>query len=119
MDPFAVKIFRDRGSANIASRLCHPKGLVLVSVRCAFASGTGTASMTLTSFRADIAETLATLLTIPAVGTGTDVFVPFSEQESNTGAWTVIPGEILQINWTNPNSGTMTWALEVRYQANA
>ncbi len=119
-DPFKVHAWRRSGNTNIAERIVSATGLVLVCLRAKFAAGTGAADLSIVSVDAMTGVTVSTLHTIPDCGTdggdGPSVNLTFAREELETGAWTVLPGEILQFNWTNPASGTMTWELEARWQ---
>jgi hypothetical protein len=115
-DPYRVKRKLWAGSNSIDVKLSMPRGGVLVAVRCAFASGTATAAMTLDSYDQQGTVLLARLATFVGAGTGSDVNVRVNADEIETGAWTLFAEEMLRIAWTNPNSGTQTYALEVRWQ---
>lgn len=118
MTPFTVKAFRRSGSGDIAERISSGNGLVPVAVRARFSGGTGDADLTISAIDGATGNTVCVLHTVPDCGTDgeANLNLVFSDDEVRLGAWTVLPGEILAIAWTNPASGTMTWELEVRYQ---
>ena len=102
------------GSASISSLVNLDVPFRLVFVRCHFGGGSGTAAMTLdvNSFRGLMYGTH--LKTITAVGTGADAsFTPGGADIFDPSAWSFQSGDQLRIKWTNPDSGNMTWGLEV------
>lgn len=123
-----VLIHQANGTGNIAE-LIPPTEIAdyaefqwqLVLVRCHFSretgSGTDTAAMTL-SYHRDRDDKHNTLLwTLAARGDDADVHfrIPLDERE----AWTFERGDQLKIEWTNPDPGNLTWALDVGYRENA
>lgn len=102
------------GSTNINSLLDLDVAFRLVFVRCHFTGGTGTADMTLDLSSAQGNPYNAHLQSITAVGTGTDVFyTPGGTDIDDPSSWSFQSGDQLRIKWTNPDSGNMTWGLEV------
>ncbi len=102
------------GSANINSLVNLDVPFRLVFVRCHFGGGTGTADLTLDVNSSQGNPYGARLESITAVGTGADVFfTPGGADIVDPSAWSFQSGDKLRIKWTNPDSGNMTWGLEV------
>lgn len=102
------------GSANINSLVNLDVPFRLVLVRCHFAGGTGTADLILELNSAQGNQHDAHLKSITAVGTGTDVFyTPGGTDIADPSPWSFQSGDQLRIKWVNPDSGSMTWGLEV------
>jgi hypothetical protein len=54
------------------------------------------------------------LFTIMQAGTGSDIHLRIGGSDADEpGAWTFQGDDVLRIEWTNPDSGTMTWGLEI------
>jgi hypothetical protein len=85
----------------------------IVRVRCHFASGTSTSAIL--SMKVDSHRTTGHDIVLDEFaerGTGGDDLnfrVPIDEMQH----YTLEPGDFLVFEWTNPDSGNMTWGLEV------
>jgi len=56
------------------------------------------------------------LYTITKAGTNRDVNFRIPADESREPSpWTFQAGDFVRIQWTNPDSGNMTWGLEVGF----
>ena len=102
------------GSANIAETFNLDRRFRLVFVRCHFTFGIGLANLTVSIDSASGSRYDAVLAKIIAVGTGTDALLNIpGEENAEPSPWTIKTKDKIRINWTNPASGTMSWALEV------
>lgn len=89
-------------------------GFRLVFVRCHFAGGAGTAPLALSLDSAGGSAFDVRLFTVTLAGGGKDVNLRISATDSiEPSPWTFRSGDALRITWTNPDSGNMTWGLEV------
>jgi len=86
----------------------------LVYVRCHFAGGAGRADLRIILDSVQGSAFDVHLFTVRAVGTGADVNLRLSAAETAPpSAWAFQPGDAVRLEWTNPDSGNMTWGLEV------
>ena len=102
------------GSGNISALFSLDRRYRLAFVRCHFAGGTGTAAFTVSvdSSRGSAYDTK--LFTITQAGTNKDVNLRIGEGDAaDPSPWTFQAGDQVWIQWTNPQSGTMAWGLEV------
>ena len=114
---FRVSGIGDMGTVSdltTGPRFSMPVDYVLIYLRAWFGSGTGSATMSLKQF---IPGEPSLLFNQPvrkfdAIGTGGDVFVDFRVQMDELQHWGFAGGTELVPEWTNPDSGTMTWAVE-------
>jgi len=110
--------------ANVADDSSSPRfGLdapwVLVRVRGWATDGTGSASLAL---KQRIAEEVSrffdkTIYTILTFGTTGDAHVDWRIPMDEEKDWVFAAGDRIVPEWTNPNSPTMRWALEVEMAA--
>jgi len=86
----------------------------LVFVRCHF-TGTAMAELLRLALDSTAGEAYdAHLYTITRAGVGRDVnFRVSAEESAEPSPWTFQQGDALRITWTNPDSGNITWGLEV------
>ena len=102
------------GSGNIDATFSLDLRYRLVFVRCHFAGGTGTTAFTISvdSTRGSAYDTK--LFTITQAGVSKDVNLRLGDEEAvDPSAWTFQAGDKVWIKWTNPDTGNMTWGLEV------
>ena len=86
----------------------------LVFVRCHFAGGTGTTSFSISVDSGAGSAHDTHLFTVMQAGTGNDVHLRIGGGDAGEpAAWTFQGDDDLRIEWTNPDSGNMTWGLEV------
>jgi len=86
----------------------------LVFLRCHFSGTAGTAALviSLDSSRGGAYDTK--LFTIARAGVGRDVNFRITADESrDPSPWTFQAGDTVRVQWTNPDSGNITWGLEV------
>jgi len=130
ISPRALHIFRDNGDGNMGDvSKRESKGrfsldvdrFALAFVRARFVSGTGTASIKLRldhplelTYQAG-SESLYdfTLWQWDTMGTTGTATLNDRTPEDELHHWTFERGNVLVFEWTNPQAGTMRWALEV------
>lgn len=102
------------GSGSIDAAFALERKFRLVFVRCHFAGGAGTAPLVLSLDSAQGSAYDAKLFTISLAGVNKDVNLRISgDDRDDPSPWTFQPGDALRIQWVNPDSGNMTWGLEV------
>jgi len=102
------------GGGNIDQTFALNLHFRLVYVRGHFVGGAGRADLRISVDSAQGSAFDAHLFTVRVVGTGADVHLRLSADESAPpSAWAFQPGDAVRIEWTNPDSGNMTWGLEV------
>ncbi len=110
----AVTAQANTGSGNIDATFSLDRRFRLVFVRCHFAGGAGTAAFTISVDSTRGSAYDAKLFTITQAGVNKDVNLRIGGDDAvDPSAWTFQPGDQVWIQWTNPQSGTMTWGLEV------
>ncbi len=112
--PMSVTSKTSTGTANINVAFNLDRVFRLVYVRCHFSGSPGVDQLTLSLDSANGATYDTDLYSITSAGTGSDVNFRISAQESaEPSAWTFQSGDALRVQWTNPDSGNITWGLEV------
>lgn len=110
----AVTSKSSTGSADMNATFTLDVRYRLVFVRCHFTGTSGTAPMTISldSVSGSAYDTL--LYTLTRVGFNRDAHFRIPAAESvDPSAWTFQTGDAVRIQWTNPDSGNITWGLEV------
>jgi len=86
----------------------------LVFVRCHFSGTSGFASLAVSVDSAGGSAYDTRLFTITRAGTGRDVNLRIAADEGNEPSpWTFQVDDDVRIQWANPDSGNITWGLEV------
>jgi hypothetical protein len=102
------------GSSDIDQTFALDRKFRLVFIRCHFVGGSGTAALSISADSVAGAAFDARLFTISQAGTGKDVHLRIEHGvPGEPSAWTLQSGDGLRIQWTNPDSGNMTWGLEI------
>jgi len=102
------------GSGDIAQTFSLGRSFRLVYVRCHFVGGAGTAAMHLGVDHRDGAAYDARLDSIASAGTGSDVnYRVDGSANALPSPWSFQQGDALSVAWINPDTGNMTWGLEV------
>jgi hypothetical protein len=102
------------GSANMDSTFSMDRHFRLVYLRCHFAGGSGTAPLAIALDSGLGSAYDAILFTVSAGGTGSDIhFRVGGSDAQEPSAWTFQSDDSLRVQWTNPDSGDMTWGLEL------
>lgn len=102
------------GSGDINETFSLDRKYRLVFIRCHFVGGTGTAAFTI-SVDSDSGSAFDTrLFTITQAGTNKDVNLRIAgDDTADPAPWTFQAGDGIRVQWTNPDSGNMSWGLEV------
>lgn len=102
------------GSGDIAQTFGLDRKYRLVFVRCHFSGGTGTAAFML-GVDSDAGASFDTrLFTIMQAGTNKDVHLRIDGGAVlDPSPWTFQSNDKISVDWTNPDSGTMNWGLEI------
>ena len=86
----------------------------LVFVRCHFAGTSGAAPLVISLDSTNGSAYDTRLFTITRAGIDRDVNLRISAEEStDPSPWTFQAGDAVRVEWTNPDSGNITWGLEV------
>lgn len=87
---------------------------VPVFIRGGFSGGTGSDTLTLkVDHRSTLIRLDHTLCTVASVGTSSASILNIRWDMDEYPQWVLFYGDILVLEWTNPDSGTMTWGVEV------
>lgn len=128
-DPDSVYKFRASGTGDMGD-VTDPQSIarwglsyddgpavsfVLVYLRVWFSGGTGVADMELKQAIASEQSGLFNnvIREFPDCGTDGQSFINERIEADDYPNWTFDAGDEIVFEWTNPNSGTMAWALEV------
>jgi len=102
------------GTGNINHTFFLDQRFRLTFVRCHFSGGMGTAALSVSIDSSRGSAYDAKLFTITQAGTNKDVNLRIGGTDAEDPcAWTLQVGDKVWIQWTNPDSGNMTWGLEV------
>lgn len=102
------------GSADINNVFSVDQTFRLVFVRCHFSGTMQTGSLKLSLDSTNGTAYDCDLYTITKAGPGHDVNLRIPAEESvEPSAWTFQSGDAIRIQWTNPDSGNITWGVEV------
>ena len=102
------------GSGDIDQTFALDRKYRLVFIRCHFSGGTGTTAFTISIDSGSGSAYDTRLFTISQAGTNKDVHLRIADGGTDEpSAWTFQSADALRIQWTNPDSGNMTWGLEV------
>jgi len=112
--PLAVVSRTASGPGDLDESFSLDRAFRLVFVRCHFVGTDGTAALHLGIDSAGGAAYDARLFTITLAGPGRDVHLRIGGEDSREpSAWTFQQGDALRVQWANPDSGNITWGLEV------
>lgn len=110
----AVVSQTDTGSGDIDAAFGLDQKFRLVFVRCHFAGGSGTNPFALLLDSGAGAAYDAKLFTISQAGASKDVNLRITGDDLlDPSPWTFAASDRVRIQWTNPDSGNMTWGLIV------
>ncbi len=105
---------RASGSASINETFSLDWRYRLVFVRCHLVGGTGTAAMAISVDSTEGSYYDTRLFTLAQVGTGYDVnFRIGADEVAEPSPWSFQAGDELRITWANPDSGNMSWGIDV------
>ena len=104
------------GTGDLAEVLALDCRFRLVFIRCHFSGSPGAATFTISLDSAHGAAYDARLFTITKAGTNRDVHLRVTaEENAEPSPWTFQAGDGVRIHWANPDSGNITWGLEVGF----
>jgi len=102
------------GSGDLDETVGLDRRYRLVFVRCHFAGGSGMAPVHVSVDSGAGAAHDTRLFTITQAGAGSDVNLRIGGGDTGEpAAWTFQGDDDLRIEWINPDSGNLTWGLEV------
>lgn len=102
------------GTGNIAHTFKLDQRYRLVFVRCHFAGTSGTAPLAISINSANGSAYDAVLFTVTQAGVARDVNLRIGGGDADDpSSWTFQTGDAVRVDWTNPDSGNITWGLEV------
>lgn len=102
------------GTEDIDAAFALDRKFRLVFIRGHFAGGTGTASLTISADSAAGTAYDTRLFTITKAGVGRDLNLRIpSDQTTEPAPWTFQAGDSVRVQWSNPDTGNITWGLEV------
>jgi len=109
-----VEVLRATGSSNINHSFALSPSFRLIFVRGHFDGGSGVNPLSLSQVSSVASAHDVTLFTLTQAGVGSDIhFRVTAEEASEPSAWIFMAGDAVKLSWTNPDSGVMTWGLEV------
>lgn len=112
--PLAVITKTASGSGDLEEAFSLDHAFRLVFVRCHFSGSAGTAPMVLSVDSGHGSAYDARLFTVAKAGVDADVHLRIGPMDNTEpSAWTFQAGDALLIQWSNPDSGNITWGLEV------
>ena len=102
------------GTGNIAHAFELDRKYRLVFIRCHFSGSAGTAAFAISIDSGNGSAYDARLFTITQAGTNKDVHLRIGGGDTDDpSAWTFQVGDSVRIDWVNPDSGNITWGIEV------
>ena len=102
------------GTADIDEAVELDRKFRLIFIRCHFSGTSGTAKLTISVDSATGSAYDARLFAITLAGTNKDVNLRIGDGDLyEPSPWTLQAGDSVRIQWPNPDSGNITWGLEV------
>ena len=102
------------GTGDIAHTFKLDRKFRLLFIRCHFVGTSATAEFAVSVDSANGPTFDAKLFFIPQAGVDEDVHLRTGDGDtSEPSAWTFQTGDQIRIDWVNPDSGNITWGLEV------
>ena len=110
----SVAVKTAAGSGNIDETFGLDAAFRLVFIRAHFSGGTGTAAFIVSLDSANGSAHDTELFKITQAGTNQDVHLRIGAGDVyEPSPWTFQAGDYVRIQWANPDSGNMTWGLEL------
>jgi len=110
----AVAIKTATGTADMDQTFKLDQKFRLVFVRCHFSGTFGSADLAISVDSANGSAYDTKLFTVTAAGTAKEVHLRIGTQDTGEpSAWTFQSGDSVRVQWTNPDSGNITWGVEV------
>ena len=102
------------GSADMDQTFSLVRKYRLVFIRCHFSGNAGTADLDISVDSGAGSAFDTKLFTVTAAGTTKDVHLRIGLGDTGEpSAWTFQASDTLRVQWTNPDSGNITWGLKV------
>lgn len=102
------------GTGDIGHVFSLDRTFRLVFIRCHFVGTAGTAPLIVSIDSVNGSAFDARLFTITQAGTSKDVHLRLGADTSGEpSAWTFGANDAVRIDWANPDTGNITWGLEV------
>jgi len=102
------------GSAHLDASFSLDRRFRLVFIRCHFTGASGTAAFAIGVDAVAGSAYDTKLFTLSQAGVNKDVHLRISDGDAQEPSpWTFQPGDQVRVQWTNPDSGNITWGLEV------
>ena len=102
------------GTGDIAHTFEQDRKFRLVFIRCHFSGTSGTAVFDIILDSTHGSAFDAQLFSISQAGIGSDVHLRLGDGDTNEpSAWTFQTGDKIRLDWTNPDTGNITWGVEV------
>lgn len=102
------------GITNIGHTFSLDRKYRVVFVRCHFSGAPGTADLTISLDSLNGSAFDTRLFSVLDVGVDNDVHLRIGDGDTiEPSAWTFQVNDAIRIDWTNPDSGNITWGLEV------
>ena len=102
------------GTGDISRTMSLDRKFRLVFVRCHFSGTAGTDKFVVTLDSVNGTAYDTTLFTLALAGINKDVNLRIGEGDQDEPCpWTFQAGDKIRLAWTNPDSGNITWGLEV------
>jgi len=110
----SVVVANATGSGNMDELFKLDQSFRLVLLRCHYNGTSGTNPLHLSVDSAAGSAYDARLFTVSQAGIDKDVNLRMEADEiAEPSAWTFQAGDRLRVEWVNPDSGNITWGLEV------
>jgi hypothetical protein len=110
----AVAIKTGTGTVDIDQTFKLDQKFRLVFVRCHFTGTSGSADFTISVDSANGTAYDTKLFTVIDAGTTKDVHLRIGLGDTGEpSAWTFQSGDSVRIQWTNPDSGNISWGVEI------
>ena len=102
------------GTANIDHTFGLDQKYRLVFVRCHYSGTTGSAAFSISVDSGNGSAYDVKLHSIAQAGKGKDVnYAPAGTDLREPSSWTLQAADKIRVQWINPDSGNITWGLEV------
>jgi hypothetical protein len=102
------------GTADMNETFKLDQKFRLVFLRCHFSGTSGSSDMAISVDSANGFAYDTILFTVTDAGTTKDVHLRIGSQDTGEpSAWTFQSGDSMRVQWTNPDSGNITWGVEV------
>lgn len=102
------------GTADIDHTFALDQKYRLIFIRCHFSGTSGAADLLISVDSGNGSAYDTRLFTVTAAGTSKDVHLRVGSRDTGEpSAWTFQASDSIRLQWTNPDSGNITWGLEI------